>query len=69
MEKQVELLKKLCREHGMRLTPQRLEIFRVIDSAKDHPSNIIGGVIEIPFHVTKSRVPTRKSLQKRVKKG
>jgi Fur family peroxide stress response transcriptional regulator len=34
----VELLKKLYREHGMRLTPQRLEIFRLIDSAKDHPS-------------------------------
>ena len=38
MEKQIEVLKKLCRKHGMRLTPQRLEIFRVIDSAKDHPS-------------------------------
>jgi Fur family peroxide stress response transcriptional regulator len=38
MKKQVKLLKKLCREHGMRLTPQRLEIFRVINDAKDHPS-------------------------------
>jgi len=38
MEKQVELLKKLCRENGMKLTPQRLEIFRAIDGAKDHPS-------------------------------
>jgi Fur family peroxide stress response transcriptional regulator len=38
MEKQFNLLKKLCRKHGMRLTPQRLEIFRVINSAKDHPS-------------------------------
>ena len=38
MRKQVELLRKLCSEHGMRLTTQRLGIFRVIEKAKDHPS-------------------------------
>jgi len=38
MNKHLELLKNLCKEHGMRLTTQRLEIFRVIDGAQDHPS-------------------------------
>ena len=38
LKRQVELLKKLCQEHGMKLTTQRLEIFRMIEKAKDHPS-------------------------------
>jgi Fur family transcriptional regulator, peroxide stress response regulator len=32
------MLKKLCQKHGMRLTPQRLEIFKAVDGTRDHPS-------------------------------
>ena len=38
MQTKIELLKKLCRKHGMRLTPQRLEIFKAVDGSREHPS-------------------------------
>jgi len=38
MDNHLKLLKKHCRENGMRLTPQRMEIFRAIDGVRDHPS-------------------------------
>lgn len=38
MSEKLKNLKELCREHDMRLTPQRLEIFRAVDGLKDHPS-------------------------------
>jgi len=38
MQRKLDLLKKLCVKHGMRLTPQRLEIFKTVDGTQDHPS-------------------------------
>jgi Fur family transcriptional regulator, peroxide stress response regulator len=40
MDSKLDLLKKLCRKHGMRLTPQRLEIFKAVDGTRDHLSAI-----------------------------
>lgn len=37
-KKQLEQLKQLCNEAGIKLTHQRLEIFRELMSASDHPS-------------------------------
>jgi Fur family transcriptional regulator, peroxide stress response regulator len=38
MHNKFDVLKSLCRKHGMRLTPQRLEIFNAVDGTRDHPS-------------------------------
>ncbi len=37
-EQQIEHLKQICDEGGIKLTHQRLEIFREIMAASDHPS-------------------------------
>lgn len=37
-EQQIEHLKQICDEAGIKLTHQRLEIFREIMAASDHPS-------------------------------
>jgi Fur family peroxide stress response transcriptional regulator len=37
-KEQILLFKKVCRENGMKGTPQRLEIFLEIMSAVDHPA-------------------------------
>jgi len=34
----VKTFEQICRELGLKLTQQRLEIFRVLANAKDHPS-------------------------------
>lgn len=38
MSNKLALLKELCRNHGMRLTLQRLEIFKTVSGPLDHPS-------------------------------
>jgi Fur family peroxide stress response transcriptional regulator len=38
MQKQVEFLRKLCRENGMKITTQRLGVFLIVERAQDHPS-------------------------------
>ncbi len=48
----LEQLRRIFEEAGIRLTPQRLEIFREISAAKDHPS------AEILFERLKRRMPT-----------
>lgn len=48
----MEDLRKIFEESGIRLTPQRLEIFKEISRAKDHPS------AEILYERLKRRMPT-----------
>ena len=51
-EDKIELFRKLCKKHGIRLTHQRLEIFCEIERATDHPS------VEEVYERVKSRLPT-----------
>ena len=51
-EDKIELFRKLCKKYGLRLTHQRLEIFREIERASDHPS------VEEVYERVKSRLPT-----------
>lgn len=37
-KQQLSAFEETCRKVGLRLTPQRLEIFRVLAGASDHPS-------------------------------
>lgn len=48
----LETFKEICRETGLKVTHQRLEIFRVLAQAKDHPS------VETVFEKVKKKVPT-----------
>ncbi len=48
----VDELRDICRQAGIKLTPQRLEIFKAISSAQDHPS------AEILYERLKKRMPT-----------
>ncbi len=50
--KNTEKLKRLCEQGGIRLTLQRLEIFREITAARDHPS------VEELYERLKRRLPT-----------
>ena len=45
-------LRNICRQAGIKLTPQRLEIFKAISKAKDHPS------AEALYEKLKKRMPT-----------
>ncbi len=45
-------LREICRKAGIKLTPQRLEIFEAISGAKDHPS------AEALYEKLKKRMPT-----------
>jgi Fur family transcriptional regulator, peroxide stress response regulator len=38
MQMKMEWFEKQCREHKLKLTPQRASIYRVLAEAKDHPS-------------------------------
>jgi Fur family peroxide stress response transcriptional regulator len=51
-EKKIELFRKVCKEQGIKVTPQRLEIFLEIMAADDHPS------AEDVFNRVKTRMPT-----------
>jgi Fur family peroxide stress response transcriptional regulator len=37
LERRIEEFRRLCREAGLRMTPQRLEIFREVARTDDHP--------------------------------
>ena len=38
MRKEIEFFEHTCKLHGLKITHQRLEIFRILAEAKDHPS-------------------------------
>lgn len=48
----VENFRKVCREHRIKVTPQRLEIYRVALHSKEHPS------AEDIYHVVRAKLPT-----------
>ena len=52
VERRMELLKASARKAGVKLTHQRLEIFREVASSLDHPD------AETVFRAVRSRVPT-----------
>lgn len=37
IERRMEEFRRMCRERGLRITPQRLEVFRVVTSSEEHP--------------------------------
>jgi Fur family peroxide stress response transcriptional regulator len=51
-EKRIELFRKVCKEQGIKVTPQRLEIFLEVMDADDHPS------AEDLFRRVRRRMPT-----------
>ena len=51
-KKKIELFRTVCRAHGVKVTHQRLEIFREIMAAGDHPS------AEDVFRRVRKRIPT-----------
>ena len=51
-EQRIELFRRVCKEQGIKVTPQRLEIFLEIMDADDHPS-----AEEVFSHVRK-KMPT-----------
>ena len=38
LEQRLRDLEKICRDHGLKLTHQRMEIFRELASSSEHPS-------------------------------
>ncbi len=51
-DNELQKIRKLCDQAGMKLTPQRLEIHKELLSQKDHPS------AEIIFKKLRERLPT-----------
>lgn len=51
IEQRIEQLKAICQEKGMRVTPQRIEIFKVVASSCEHPD------AETVFEAVKSKMP------------
>jgi len=51
-EQQLEAFERACRESGLRLTHQRLEIYRELAAATDHPS------AEVLHQRLRHRIPT-----------
>lgn len=51
MERRLERLHEACRESGMRMTHQRLEIFREVAQTEEHPD------AEIIFNRVRERMP------------
>jgi Fur family peroxide stress response transcriptional regulator len=52
IESRVHQFEEACRERGLKVTPQRLEIFRVLASSSAHPS------VEEVFEKIRKRMPT-----------
>ncbi len=48
----VENFRKVCRDHRIKVTPQRLEIYRVALHSKEHPS------AEDIYHTVRAKLPT-----------
>jgi Fur family peroxide stress response transcriptional regulator len=51
-DKELKKIRELCDQAGIKLTPQRLEIFKEVLSHKDHPS------AELIFKKLRKRLPT-----------
>jgi Fur family transcriptional regulator, peroxide stress response regulator len=51
-DNELQKIRKLCNQAGMKLTPQRLEIYKELLSHKDHPST------ELIFKQLRKRLPT-----------
>ena len=51
-DNELQKIRKLCDQAGIKLTPQRLEIFKELLSHKDHPS------AELIFKKLRRRLPT-----------
>ena len=49
---QFESFKSVCREAGLKLTPQRLEIYRELSGTTEHPS------VDVIFQRVRDRLPT-----------
>ncbi len=52
IENRVEQFREICREHDLKMTHQRLEIYRVIACSYDHPS------AEDVYELIKNKLPT-----------
>ena len=52
IQQRVERFVEVCRQKGLRVTPQRLEVFRELASTAEHPT------AEILFNGIKTRMPT-----------
>ncbi len=51
LEEKVKELKKICKDKNMRITDQRIEIFKELFQSKEHPD------AEMLFYKLKSRIP------------
>jgi Fur family peroxide stress response transcriptional regulator len=51
-EKKIRFLRRICKQHGIKVTPQRMEVFLEIIEAADHPS------AEQVFERVRTRLPT-----------
>lgn len=51
-ERRLEHLRRAAREAGLKLTPQRLEVFREIAGTEEHPD------VETVFRAVQARMPT-----------
>jgi Fur family peroxide stress response transcriptional regulator len=51
-ESKIEILKRICKQHGIKVTPQRMEVFLEIIEASDHPS------AEQVFKRVRTKLPT-----------
>ncbi|MEN8255817.1 MAG: Fur family transcriptional regulator [Verrucomicrobiota bacterium] len=52
VEQRLEQLKEACREDGLRMTHQRMEIFRVVAQTEEHPG------VETIFKRVREKLPT-----------
>ncbi len=52
LQNRLEVFRKTCQERGIKLTHQRLEIFRVLAGRDDHPD------VETIYRIVKERIPT-----------
>ncbi len=51
LQQRVEQFKKLCRRRQLRVTAQRLEVFRMLAQSKEHPS------VEAIFQAVRKKLP------------
>ncbi len=49
---QISEFRSVCKQHGIKVTPQRIEIFLTVISSRDHPS------AEDVFHAVRKQLPT-----------
>jgi len=51
-KERIEIFKELCKDLGLKLTPQRLEIFHMLAVSENHPST------EDVYKRVRSRIPS-----------